>query len=93
MTNEVPAWAVITESFGKMHVVPLHDDFEHITHQHQQGDYLGTGRCWCNPKIENGQLFTHNAHDGRERYEPGRYTQEDIDEYGDDFAITEKGQP
>ena len=85
MSGDTPTWAVITESFGKMHVVPLHDTHEHITQRHQGSDFFGTGRCWCNPTVENGQLFTHNAADGRERYEPHQYTPEDIEEYGDDI--------
>ena len=75
-------WAVITEGFGKIHVVPLYDDFEHITKKHGNGDFFGAGRCWCKPTIEDENLFYHNAHDGREKYERDQYTADDIAEYG-----------
>ena len=81
--SNTKTWAVITEAFGKIHVVPLYDDFDHVTHAHAKGDFFNTGVCWCKPVVEDSNLFFHNAHDGREKYERDQYTPEDIAEYGD----------
>jgi hypothetical protein len=88
--SDVATWAVIPESFGRLHVVPLHDDYDHITHRHDKNDFFGTGACWCQPKVENNQLFIHNAHDGRQKYEADQYTAEDMAEYGDDYRHLSK---
>lgn len=48
------------------HVYPLGDMREHITE--------GQRACWCRPHVElvgAGYLVTHNAMDGREKFETG----------------------
>lgn len=57
-------WLVVEEEPGERHVIPIGDTREHTLSE----------RCWCCPELEDGDegdVFVHNSHDGREKYETG----------------------
>jgi hypothetical protein len=56
-------WMALETESGRMHVVPIDDDYGHST----------TCTCWCSPTDDDGILVHHSA-DKREEYERGRKT-------------------
>lgn len=53
-------WAVLEDHYGVVHVIPTHDDKNHL---HAQ--------CPCEPVVDTEGAMVHNAFDGRVQYENG----------------------